>query len=107
MLKYLDEETYSEFHAFLSQDDRVLTSVLSSARVALDLWSDPDIVNFTKKDSLSIEALRNEKTIIYLIVPEHKTLYLSLLLNLVYSACFEFCSKITEGNSVFFFLDEF
>jgi type IV secretory pathway TraG/TraD family ATPase VirD4 len=80
---------------------------LSSARAALDLWSDPEIVRMTSSDTIDIESLRHEKTIIYIIVPEHLVKYFSLFVNLFYSACFEYCLKNADGIPIFFFLDEF
>jgi type IV secretion system protein VirD4 len=102
----LDQIPYGEYKAFLEQDDKVVSGVLSTARAALDLWSDPDIVRFSASNSVSIEALRESKTIIYLIVPEDQIRYFSVLLNMFYTACFEFCLR-HSGHPVFFFLDEF
>jgi len=107
MKKHLDETTFDEYKAFLAQDDKVIASVLSSARVAVDLWSDPDIVKFSRTNTVDIKALRDKKTIIYIIVPEHKIKYFSIIINLFYSSCFEYCMKHTKGNAVFYFLDEF
>jgi len=64
--------------------------------MALELWSDPSISEFTNKNTVDIEALRKEKTIIYLIVPEHLVKYFSIVINLFYSACFEYCMKKTN-----------
>ncbi len=111
MTNYLDKSTFSEYKAFIAQDFKVIASILSSARAALDLWSDPDIVRVTASDSIGIENLRKEKTIIYIIVPEHQVRYFSILINLFYSACFEFCLENPGDKKgdlpVFFFLDEF
>jgi type IV secretory pathway TraG/TraD family ATPase VirD4 len=106
MQNYLDDLTFPEYKAFLAQDSKVIASILSSARAALDLWSDPDIVRLTAKDTIDLKALRNGKTIIYLIVPEHLVKYFSVVINLFYTACFEYCLQ-NEGGPVFFFLDEF
>ena len=107
MKKHLDDASFAEYKAFLAQDDKVIASILSSARIALDLWSDPDIVAFSVKNSVDIGSLRREKSIIYVIVPEHQVRYFSIMINLFYSACFEYCLKHTEGHPVFYFLDEF
>lgn len=110
MCKYLDDAMFSEYKAFLAQDSKVIASILSSARAVVDLWSDPDIVRLTASDSIDIESLRKEKTIIYVIVPEHQIRYFSLVINLFYSACFKYCLQSPEGSHslpVFFFLDEF
>ncbi len=57
----LNDTAYEEYQAFLKQDDKVVSGVLSTARTALDLWSDPDIVRLTAAHSISIEALREQK----------------------------------------------
>lgn len=107
MCKYLDDAMFPEYKAFLAQDTKVIASILSSARAAVDLWSDPDIVRLTASDSIDIDQLREEKTIIYVIVPEDQIRYFSIVINLFYSACFQYCLKNPNGLPVFFFLDEF
>ncbi len=106
MTQHLNDEEFDEFKAFLAQDIKVISSILSSARTALDLWSDQDIVNLTGSDNIDLDALRDGKTIIYVIVPEDKIKYFSIVINLFYSACFTHCIK-HNGKPVFFFLDEF
>jgi len=103
----LNPAEWLEFMAFISQDDKVISGMLSTAKVALDLWSDQNVIDFSTTNTVDIEALRNTKTIVYVILPEHKVKYYSLLVNLFYSFCFEHCLEHSKGNSVFFFLDEF
>lgn len=107
--RYLDERTFAEFEAFLTNNSRIIASILSSARVALDLWSDPQIERLSASDTVDIEGLRTKKTALFLIVPEHQVSYFSLILNLFYSACFDHCLTNTNPDSlpVFFYLDEF
>ena len=109
MCKNLDDVMFAEYKAFLAQDPKVAANILSTARAALDLWSDSDIVQVTSANTIDLESIRKELTVIYLIVPEDKIRYFSLILNLFYSACFERCLKKDHENSlsVFFFLDEF
>jgi type IV secretory pathway TraG/TraD family ATPase VirD4 len=116
MSRYLDEVTFAEYKGFISQDTKVIAGMLSSARAALDLWSDPDVAELTSSDSMDIGNLRGEKTVVYLIVPEDEMDYFSLILNLFYTVCFRHClrewdaedEKRNEGKlPVFFFLDEF
>jgi type IV secretion system protein VirD4 len=107
MTQFLDDSNFDEFKSFFSKDSKLIGSILSTAEAALDIWSDPEIVRLTSSDNISIESLRNEKTIIYIMIPEHKIKYFSLLVNLFYSACFEYCLEKSDGLPVFFFLDEF
>ncbi len=114
--QFLDEVGFADFAAFLAQDPKVTASILSSARAALDLWSDPEIARLTAAQTIEIRRLRRQPTVIYLIVPEHKISYFSVILNLFYTACFEHCLTAWDaadpaGNAqllpVSFFLDEF
>lgn len=107
--RYADELTFNEYKAFLAQDDKVMTGILATARAALDLWSDPDIVRFTSSDTLPLATLRSAPTAIFIIVPEDKIRYFSIIINLLYAACFETCLRPVTENSlpVYFFLDEF
>lgn len=103
----LDEPDFQEYKAFLVQDSKVIASILSSARAALDLWSDPEIVRLTAWNDLDLQSLRDERVIFYVVVPEHLVSYFSLIINLFYSACFEFCLQNSAGNPISFLLDEF
>lgn len=110
MAENLDDRMFAEYQACIAQDSKVLSSILSSARAALDLWSDPDVIQITATDSIDIESFRTQKTITYLIAPEHQIEYFSLILNLFYTACFESFLEMGDDPDllpVFFFLDEF
>ena len=88
MSNYLDDKSFAEYKAFCAQDSKVIASILSSARAALDLWSDPEICRLTASDNIDLASLRDGKTIIYIIIPENKISYFGLVANLFYSACF-------------------
>lgn len=109
MSRTLDDPMFTEYKAFLAQEPKVAANILSTARAALDLWSDPDIVRLTAGNLVDIPALRREPTVIFIITPEEKVRYFSLFINLFYSACFEYCLRHYEPHTlpVFFFLDEF
>lgn len=118
MVKNLSDAMFTEYKAFLKQDTKVLMNSLSTARAALDLWSDPDICRLTSDHSIDFDAFRQKKTILYLIVPEHQVSYFSLILNLTYSAFFtssiengmkhfEVNGKEQAGLPIWFLMDEF
>jgi len=107
MCNYLESESLEEYKRLICYDERVLTSIIASASAALDMWSDPDILKLTATDNIGIENLRARKTIIYINIPEDKINYFSLIVNLFYSSCFQYCIQNTTGEPVFFFLDEF
>ena len=105
-----DEQILAEYRAFCSQDPKVMASILSSARAALELWADSDICQLTARNTVDIAALRQTPTAIYIVVPEHQVRYFGQLVNLFYSACFARCLVTGYRESdlpVYFFLDEF
>lgn len=102
----LDKRLFAEFEGFCAGDPRVNASILSSARAALEPWSDAELCEFTATDTLDLAALRRGKVATFLIIPEHEIEYFSLVANLFYSACFDFCLR-ESGEPIFFFLDEF
>ncbi len=118
MVRHLGEQeaVLAEYRAFCAQDPKVLASILSSARAALEMWADEDICRLTARNTIDIAALRQKPTAIYIVVPEHQIQYFGQLVNLFYSACFAHCltSGGDQGSSsssrdlpVYFFLDEF
>jgi len=107
METYLEDEDFEEYERILTYDNKLLTSIVASAAAALDLWTDPDVVQITSNDNLDLTSLRDKKTVIYINIPQDKIDYYSLLANLFYSDCFEICIKNPNGEPVFYFLDEF
>src|SRR5882724_11490549 len=112
MSRYLEldnPQLFAEYLAFCAQDHRVLASILSTARAAVELWADGDICRLTASNTLDLSRLRHRPTALYIIVPEHQVRYFGPLINLLYSACFEHCLKESTENSlpVYFFMDEF
>jgi type IV secretory pathway TraG/TraD family ATPase VirD4 len=113
--RHLDAHMQAEFMGFINQDRKVMASHLSTARAGLGLWSDPEICRLTADDDIGISQLRQRKTVLYLIVPENRIPYFSLILNLLYRACFRVCLEQWDENAykagallpVYFFLDEF
>ena len=63
MCRTLDDLMFAEYKAFCMQDSKVAANILSTARAALDLWSDPDIVRLTASNSIDLTVLRKEPTI--------------------------------------------
>lgn len=102
----LDEMTFLELRSFISQDIRVTQNVLSTAKAALEPFTNPDLCRLTATDNLNFESLRTEKTAIYIIVPEHLFGFYGFLLSMLYTQLFSFVLE-SEGRPIFFLLDEF
>ncbi|MEM6269146.1 MAG: type IV secretory system conjugative DNA transfer family protein [Bacteroidota bacterium] len=106
-----DPSTFAEYQGFLVQDDKVIQGALSTARNALDKVSDPRIAKLTSMESLHFEEIRQQPTVIYLIMPEHKVSYYSFLLQLFFSQLMESLMQHPVPSQpflpVYLLLDEF
>ena len=105
------EKDFAIYKAFSSQEDRIISNVLSTIKTALSKMSDPQIAHLTAQETLFFESLRKEKTVLFLIVPEHEMGYYSFLLTLFYTQLFQFAMALAQTGKpylpIFFFLDEF
>lgn len=109
---YGDEETINEYKGFLAWNEKTTQSFLSTAQISLDSLSNPNISNLLKEDSsnsIDFEALRREKTALFLSVPEQKIPYYSFILNLFYTQLFNFLMESRDKSHlpIYFLLDEF
>jgi type IV secretory pathway TraG/TraD family ATPase VirD4 len=106
-----DLATFNEYKGFISNDEKVVQGMIATAKTSLDKFSDPGLCELTCEESLNFESMREEKTIIYIIVPEHEVKYYGFFLSLLYTQIFDFCMKLPEENKkylpIYFLLDEF
>lgn len=108
LASYLPEDhLYRDFEAFFAQDHKQVSQHLGTVQAALEAWSDPGIAEVTAGDTINLEGLRERKTAIYMIVPEHAVEHYAILMNLLYADCFRMCYQNPDGVPVYFFLDEF
>ncbi|KAA3595845.1 MAG: hypothetical protein DWQ06_16635 [Calditrichaeota bacterium] len=106
-----DEPTLNEWKGIISNDEKVLQGYLATAKTSLDKFSDPTLCKLSSSETLNFESLRTEKTIIYIIVPEHEIKYYSFFLTLLYTQIFSFAMDLPKENQnylpIYFLLDEF
>lgn len=106
-----DDATYNAYVGFVSQSEKTMQGILSQAKSAITMLSDPDIARLTARSSLNFQSLRDRKTALFLVFPQNRISYYSLLANLFYTQLFHFCldDKIYRPNSlpIHFLLDEF
>ena len=111
MLTVFSDSDFSIYKAFISQEERIISNVLSTIKTALSKLSDPQIAHLTAQETLCFESLRTQKTVLFLIVPEHEMTYYSFLLTLFYTQLFQFAMALPKKDKpylpLFFFLDEF
>lgn len=109
MARHLDDAQFAEFKSFLGTGDNTRTSIIATARAALDQFSDPAIDWITSGDSLDVSALRKNLGAIFLICPETKINFYNAFLNSLYEAIFsELIEKPVnkESKGVAIYMDE-
>jgi type IV secretion system protein VirD4 len=106
-----DDATYHAFNGFISQSEKTLQGLLSQAKSSLTMLSDPDIARLTARSSFDFERLRSRKTALFLVFPQNRVSYYSMLANLFYTQLFHFClddRQYRPGSlPIYFLLDEF
>lgn len=108
MVTYADEITHHEYKGFLSNDEKVLSGFVSSARVALEAFTDQDLATLTATETLHFESLRQRKTALFIQVPEQSVQYYSFLITILYTQIFDFLMSDTVGTlPVTILMDEF
>jgi type IV secretion system protein VirD4 len=106
-----DRATFNAFVGFCSQAERTYQGMVSQAKTSLGFLSNPDIAKLTAGQSFAFEQLRAKKTAIFLVFPQNRIEYYSVLMNLFYTQLFHLClddrAYGDRSLPVYFLLDEF
>lgn len=106
-----DDQTYQGYKGFISQETKIMQGMVSQAKSALSILSDPDIGTLTAKSSFDFKRLRREKIALFLTIPQNRISYYSLLASMWYTQLFHFCLDDREYQAkslpIYFLLDEF
>lgn len=106
-----DESIFRTFKGFISQADRTMQGILSQAKASLSWVQDRDIARLTTASTFDFASLRNEKTALFLAIPQNRIGYYAPLLSLFYTQLFHFLldDDLYKKNSlpVYCLLDEF
>ena len=105
-----DEATVNQFKGFVSGNERMRAAFLTTARNALKLFGNPEIASMTSRDEIDFHALRDEKTVLYLIVPETDAKFYSFLVKCFFMQFFEAQKQLrykSEGLPIYVLFDEF
>ena len=110
MVQVLDEKGYHQFRAFLSQEEKMMNSVLSTAKTALRNLHDPTFSELTASTSFRFESLRETPTALFIQVPETELHYYSFFLSILYTDLFKFIMQGDHSDKdlqpIFVLLDE-
>lgn len=106
-----DDQSYYAYKGFITQNEKTMQGIVSQAKSALSMLSDPDIARLTATNSFDFSRLREEKTALFLVFPQNRVSYYSLLANLFYTQLFHFCLDDRNYDRkhlpIYFLLDEF
>jgi type IV secretion system protein VirD4 len=64
--RYASEELYSEYKTFLAYDDKLLTSIVASAKSALSIFNDAAVARVTAENTIDFADVRKRKTAIFI-----------------------------------------
>ncbi len=104
-----DEPILTEYKQFLIMDKKLLTSIISTARASLSIFTDPEVQVVTSFDSIDIDSFRKEKTALYINNSTGNIKYYSVLSGIMMEQCFSsLMDKLPskEDKNVFFIIDE-
>lgn len=111
MEDYADDESFRRYKSFVSQSPNTMQGILSTAKTALRMLSDPDIAKVTSAQTFEFSELRERKTALFLIFPQNRVSYYAFMMNLLYTQLFHYClDDAATGPSslpIYFLLDEF
>ncbi len=109
--KYADQQTYAQYKGFISSAPNTMQGLLTTAKVSLKAFADPDIASLTAYTDFKFDELREQKTALYLIFPQNRLSYYSFLMNVFYTKLFHYCLDNAKFNQnslpIYFFLNEF
>lgn len=111
MLQTNDEGLLQNYKSTLASGEKTLQSVIATARTALNLWNDPEVVKTTYKSSISFDSLRNDEhpTAIFITNPLRDLEYCKPISCLFIQKLFDYSlEQIPKKHerSIFFIIEE-
>lgn len=111
MVEHLNEQAFTSYKAFLSQESKMINSVTSTAKTAMMTFSDPEINAITSENTIEFKNMRRKPMALFLIIAENEIANYKFIMSIFYNQLFNFAMKLpTRGQPylpIFFYLDEF
>ncbi|MBK7764398.1 MAG: type IV secretory system conjugative DNA transfer family protein [Bacteroidetes bacterium] len=104
-----DDDLLSDYKSFVAYDTKMLMSIVATARTALNIFSDPSVIEATKTDSIDFAMYRSQKVILYINNSVNDMKYYSVISSIFFEQFFaSVMSKLPSANDlpIFFLLDE-
>jgi len=104
-----DEELLNQYKATIVYGDKTLQSIIATARAALNIFSDPTVIQTTSTDTIDFSRFRNEKVALFICNPIKDLHYYKPLSALFFETLFnEIMSRIPKPDerAIFCILEE-
>jgi type IV secretion system protein VirD4 len=104
-----DDDLLSEYKSFVAYDSKMLMSIVATVRTALNIFSDPSVIEVTKSDSINFELYRSQRVILYINNSVNDMKYYSVISSIFFEQFFaSVMSKLPCATDIpiFFLLDE-
>lgn len=104
-----DEELLGQYKATIVYGDKTLQSIIATARAALNIFSDPTVIQTTSVDSIDFSRFRTDKVALFICNPIKDLHYYKPLSALFFESLFnEVMSRIPKKDerAIFCLLDE-
>ena len=104
-----DPSTFTDYQAIANGNPKTISSILTTADVALSPLGDPAVANLLADNTIDFADLRQRKTIIYVMVRQQQLGHYQFLLNLFYTDLINsLLNSLSQiDRPVYLLLDEF
>ena len=110
IMEHVSDELFDEFKAIILGNQKLINSVLATARTALELLSDPDIARITSSDNLGdLQKLRHGRNALFICISEVDITYLNFIVSVVLGDILDMCMVMPsdKDRNMYLLLDEF
>jgi type IV secretion system protein VirD4 len=107
--KSADEVLFSEYKAFIAYDEKVVSGVISTAKAALQIFSDESVAKVTFVDNINLQEFRTKQTALFIQNSVADQKYYSILTSLFFEQFFSFVlGRFPSENEkdIFLLIDE-
>lgn len=108
--RFADPILYNEYKSVITLDDKLLSSIIATAKSALTIFADESVARVTATDTIDFSDFRKQPTVLYLQNSISDQKYYSVLTSIFFEQLTSYLlSRFPEDKeqSIFLFIDEF
>lgn len=110
VMERASETLYTEFKAIMLGNEKLINSILATARTSLELLSDPAIAKITSSDGLGdLQRIRRGKVALFICIQETDISYLNFIVSVILGDILDMCMVMPKkkDRDLYLLLDEF